>query len=70
MKCRSILTPATDRIRAANSEDYWAYTLRHDGKILEEENPFPGRRKRGRPSRRSPAGTSIVSFDAARLHPL
>jgi hypothetical protein len=34
---RSIFTPATRRVRTENFEDYWAYTLKHDGAILEDE---------------------------------
>jgi len=37
LQYRSIFTPTTYRIRAANFEDYWAYTLRHDGEIDEQE---------------------------------
>lgn len=34
---RSIFTPATRQVRTENFEDYWAYTQRHDGEILEDE---------------------------------
>ncbi len=34
---RSIFTDASRRVRDENFEDYWAYTLRHDGDILEDE---------------------------------
>jgi hypothetical protein len=34
---RSIFTPTTRRVRDENFEDYWAYTQRHDGEILEDE---------------------------------
>lgn len=34
---RSIFSPATRRERARNFESYWAYTLEHDGEILEDE---------------------------------
>lgn len=34
---RSIFSPATRRERAANFEAYWAYSVEHDGEILEEE---------------------------------
>ena len=34
---RSIFTRTTRRIRNENFEDYWAYTQRHDGPILEDE---------------------------------
>ena len=34
---RSIFTPTTRRVRDENFEDYWAYTQRHDGDILEDE---------------------------------
>jgi hypothetical protein len=34
---RSIFTDTTRRIREENFEDYWAYTQRHDGPILEDE---------------------------------
>jgi hypothetical protein len=34
---RSIFTGASRRVRDENFEDYWAYTLRHDGEILEDE---------------------------------
>jgi hypothetical protein len=34
---RSIFSPATRRDRAANFEAYWAYTVEHDGEILEDE---------------------------------
>lgn len=37
LQYRSIFTPTTHRIRAANFEDYWAYTQRHDGEIDEQE---------------------------------
>jgi hypothetical protein len=34
---RSIFSPNSARQRAANFEDYWSYTLEHDGEILEAE---------------------------------
>lgn len=34
---RSIFTPATKTERAANFEDYWAYSLGRDGEILEDQ---------------------------------
>jgi len=34
---RSIFTDTTRKIREQNFEDYWAYTQRHDGEILEDE---------------------------------
>jgi hypothetical protein len=34
---RSIFTPATRRERIANFEAYWAYSLRHDGEILQDQ---------------------------------
>jgi hypothetical protein len=34
---RSIFTPTTARERRDNFEDYWAYTQRHDGEILEPQ---------------------------------
>jgi hypothetical protein len=34
---RSIFSPATRRDRAANFEAYWAYTVEHDGEILEDQ---------------------------------
>jgi hypothetical protein len=34
---RSIWSPATRRERAANFEAYWAYTVEHDGEILEDQ---------------------------------
>lgn len=34
---RSIFTPATRRERIANFEEYWAYSLRHDGEILQDQ---------------------------------
>jgi hypothetical protein len=34
---RSIFTDATRKVREENFEDYWTYTLRHDGEILEGE---------------------------------
>ena len=34
---RSIFTGASRRVRDENFEDYWAYTQRHDGDILEDE---------------------------------
>ena len=34
---RSIFTRATRRVRDENFKDYWAYTQRHDGQILEDE---------------------------------
>jgi hypothetical protein len=34
---RSIFTDTTRKIREQNFEDYWAYTQRHDGQILEDE---------------------------------
>jgi hypothetical protein len=34
---RSIFSPATRRERAANFEAYWAYTVEHDGEILEDQ---------------------------------
>lgn len=34
---RSIFTPSSGRERLDNFEDYWSYTQRHDGEILEDE---------------------------------
>ena len=34
---RSIFTKTTRRVRNENFTDYWAYTQKHDGEILEEE---------------------------------
>jgi len=34
---RSIFTDTTRKIRVENFEDYWSYTQRHDGEILEDE---------------------------------
>jgi hypothetical protein len=34
---RSIFTPATRRERAANFDAYWAYSVEHDGEILEDQ---------------------------------
>jgi hypothetical protein len=34
---RSIFSPASRRDRAANFEAYWAYTVEHDGEILEDQ---------------------------------
>src|SRR6266446_8057758 len=34
---RSIFSPATRCERAANFEAYWAYTVEHDGEILEDQ---------------------------------
>ncbi len=34
---RSIFTDTTRRVRDENFKDYWAYTQRHDGPILEDE---------------------------------
>ncbi|HEY7436865.1 MAG TPA: hypothetical protein VIE41_17115 [Methylomirabilota bacterium] len=34
---RSIFSPATRRERALNFEAYWAYTVAHDGEILEDQ---------------------------------
>jgi hypothetical protein len=34
---RSIFTPATRRERAENFEAYWAYSVEHDGEILEDQ---------------------------------
>ena len=34
---RSIFTDTTRKVREENFEDYWSYTLRHDGQILEDE---------------------------------
>lgn len=36
-RCRSIFTQTTRSVRVQNFEDYWAYTQRHDGDILEDE---------------------------------
>lgn len=34
---RSVFTPTSGRERIDNFEDYWAYTQRHDGELLEDE---------------------------------
>src|SRR5882724_13725630 len=34
---RSIFTSATRQERAANFETYWAYSLRHDGEIFQDQ---------------------------------
>jgi len=34
---RSIFTDTTRKVREENFEDYWTYTQRHDGQILEDE---------------------------------
>ena len=41
---RSIFTPATRRERVANFEAYWAYSLRHDGAILQDQKDLVRKR--------------------------
>ncbi|HXX92819.1 MAG TPA: hypothetical protein VEN81_04250 [Planctomycetota bacterium] len=41
---RSIFTPTSRRERRTNFEDYWSYTLRHDGTILESEKDLTRKR--------------------------
>jgi hypothetical protein len=41
---RSIFTPATRRERIANFEAYWAYSLRHDGAILQDQKTLVKKR--------------------------
>ena len=41
---RSIFTSATRRERAANFEAYWAYSLRHDGEILQGQKDLVRKR--------------------------
>ena len=45
MQLQSIFTPTTRRIRNANFKDYWAYTQRHDGEILEGEKNLAIKKK-------------------------
>jgi hypothetical protein len=42
---RSIFSPATARERAENFEDYWIYTQRNDGDILEDEKDLTKKRE-------------------------
>lgn len=42
---RSIFSPATARERAANFEDYWIYTQRNDGEILEGQKDLTKKRE-------------------------
>ena len=41
---RSIFTPTTRRERMANFEAYWAYSLTHDGEILEDQKSLTRKR--------------------------
>ena len=41
----SIFTSATRRVRNQNFEDYWTYTQRHDGPILEDEKNLSVKKK-------------------------
>jgi len=43
---RSIFTPCTRRERDANFEAYWAYSLGHDGDILEDQKDLTRKRER------------------------
>ena len=43
---RSIFTPCTRRERDANFEAYWAYSLGHDGDILEDQKDLTSKRER------------------------
>jgi hypothetical protein len=42
---RSIFTSATRRERVANFEAYWAYSLRHDGAILQDQKDLTKKRE-------------------------
>lgn len=42
---RSIFSPATRRERAANFDAYWAYTVEHDGEILEDQKDLSRKRQ-------------------------
>ena len=46
MQCRSIFASASRRERSANFEDYWAYSLGHDGEILHAEKDLVKKRAR------------------------
>ena len=46
MQYRSIFTSATRRERIANFEAYWAYSLGHDGEILQAEKDLAKKRDR------------------------
>ena len=43
---RSIFTPCTRRERDANFKAYWAYSLGHDGDILEDQKDLTSKRER------------------------
>ena len=43
---RSIFTPSTRRERMANFEAYWAYSLTHDGEIIEDQQDLTRKRER------------------------
>src|SRR3989441_7410852 len=42
---RSIFTPATRRERIANFEAYWAYSVSHDGEILQGQKDLTKKRE-------------------------
>ena len=42
---RSIFSPTTGRERTRNFEDYWLYTQRHDGEILEDQKDLTKKRE-------------------------
>jgi hypothetical protein len=43
-KYRSIFSPRSSRERDLNFQNYWAYTQKHDGQILEEERDLTSKR--------------------------
>src|SRR5437867_11920949 len=45
-RCRSIFTSATRRERIANFEAYWAYSVGHDGEILQGQRDLTKKREK------------------------
>ena len=67
-QCRSIFTPAGRRERSANFEAYWAYSLGHDGQILQAEKDLAKKRDRLADFRAHPVRSRRRLADPARFH--
>jgi hypothetical protein len=66
--CRSIFVSASRRERSANFEAYWAYTLAHDGEILQADRDLAKKRDRLAYFRAHPVRTHRPLADPARFH--
>src|SRR5215475_7550253 len=68
VQCRSIFASASRRERSANFEAYWAYSLGHDGEMLQAEKDLVKKRDRLADFRAHPVRTRRPLDDPARFY--